>query len=548
MLNNMMKSFSWVPAKLLLVMLAACGGGPGGGSPGDSPTQNFVAIDSGLIRGTQSSGLVTYKGIPYAKPPVGTLRWKATQLPDSWTGVREATTYGANCAQISLDGFKTLLGSEDCLFLNVWAPVRTTTALLPVFVYLHAGGNFSSSGDLDFSRFANAGPVIVVTLNYRLGSFGFLGHANLKAEDPNNSTGNYGILDQIAALKWVQRNIQQFGGDPSRVTLGGYSAGAHDTAVLIASPLAKNLFSAAAVMSHSWFVQPQSVVTNTAAVAVTFLGCDGAADVVACLRSKSTAEVALLPGNGGSGNTDKDPRCASIGCRFNLASVDGYVLPKTPLQIVRDATHNKVPVLIGSTKTEVTTSYKENKLNIQTGSEYLTILSLQFPAAGAAQKIYDLYPPGNYTADFYTAPASAYIIAVGDIHYHCSARSMLNEFASKQTQPVWQYVWAHGPASPYYAGHYTDFPYVFLIDLPATISASEVTLSNSMSKTWLRFIANHDPQSDTLIWPAYDLTTYKFRVWETPELLGSTPVVQSQWRHAQCNLLAQNGFDWEYFP
>ncbi len=530
-----------------LIILTACGGGSGDPStPGNPSTPGTVITESGSIRGTQSSGLVSYKGIPYAKPPVGTLRWKATQLPEAWTGVRDATSFGANCTQVSF-ATSELIGSEDCLVLNVWAPIRTTTSLLPVFVYLHPGANFSGSGDIDFSRFAKAGPVIVVSLNYRLGPFGFLGQADLKAEDPNGSTGNYGILDQIAALKWVQRNIQQFGGDPMRVTLGGYSAGAHDTAVLVASPLAKNLFSAAAVMSHSWMVQPQNIVTNTAQVAVTFLGCDAAADIVACLRSKSTAQVASLPGNGASHNTDKDPRCASIGCRFNLASVDGYVLPKTPRQIVRDGTHNKVPMLIGSTKTEMTTSYIENKLNILTDSEYLSILSLHFPAPNLAQKVYNLYPPGNYTADYYSATASAYIIALGDIYYHCSARSMLNEITDKQTQPIWQYVWGHGPNSPEYAGHFTDNRYIFLTD-SNNMTASEVTLSDSMSSTWLRFIANHDPQSTALLWPAYDQTTYKFRVWETTELLGGTPVVQTQWRHAQCNLLAQNGFDWEYFP
>lgn len=534
-----------VAGLISLIILTACSSGSGG----SSATPIAAQTDSGTVQGVTDGNLNLYKGIPYAKPPVGTLRWKAPQRPDPWTGERSATSFGPHCAQTGLTT-PGLSGSEDCLTLNVWAPTQSATALLPVFVYLHEGANLVGSGDIDFSRFAQAGPVVVVSLNYRLGPFGFLGHPGLATEDPHGSTGNYGILDQIAALQWVQRNIRNFDGDPARVTVGGYSAGAHDTAVLVTSPLAQGLFSAAVVMSHTWMVQPAAVVTNTAQVAVTFLGCDAAPDVVACLRGKNAAEIVAVPGNGTS-NLAADPRCNSESCRFNLASVDGYVLPKTPRQIVRDGTHNKVPMLIGSTTHEWTTTYyilnTEQGFVIATDVDYQYVLSKTFPAA-AANMVHTLYPPSSYTADYYSAPASAYIIAMGDIFNHCPVRSMLNEIGTHQTQPLWQYVWAHGPNPPLYAGHMTDFPYIFLTYAPGSLSSPEQTLSSNMSGAWLRFIANHDPRSGTLDWPAYQPVTYNFRVWETPEVLGSNPVVQATWRHSQCGLLEQNGFDWEVFP
>jgi para-nitrobenzyl esterase len=331
------------------------------------------------------------------------------------------------------------------------------------------------------------------------------------------------------------------------VTVGGYSAGAHDTAVLMSSPLAQGLFSAAIVMSHTWMVQPAAVVANTAQVAARYLNCDTAANVVACLRSKTAAEVAAVPGNGTS-HLDADASCATIGCRFNLASVDGHVLPKTPRQIVRDGTHNRIPLLVGSTAHEWTTTYYILNQQINTNTDYLNTLYLQFPTA-MADAIYALYPSSAFTSlGYYTAPATAYIVAMGDIFNHCPARNMLNEIGARQTQSLWQYLWAHGPAPPLFAGHNTDFPYIMLTYAPGSLSGAEQSLSELMSGAWLRFIIDHDPQSSSVDWPAYQPATYNFRVWETPESLGGSPVAQSQWRHAACDLLEQNGFDWEWFP
>jgi para-nitrobenzyl esterase len=522
----------------LVVLLAACGGG-GGSSSGSDATK--VTVDSGTVRGSSDGSVTSFKGIPYAKPPVGSLRWKPPQAVDAWAGERSATSFGPHCTQTGLT-VSAVTGQEDCLMLNVWAPVRTTSDLLPVFVYLHEGGNLVGSGDYDLSRLAKLGPAVVVSLNYRLGPFGFLGHPAFAAEDAHGTTGNYGIMDQIAALQWVQRNIQQFGGDPARVLLGGYSAGAHDTAVLVTSPLAHGLFSRAVVMSHSWMVQRASVVANTAAVATRFLGCDGLADDAAtrdCMRAKTAAEVVAVPGNGTS-NMGADPSCATAGCRFNLASVDGYVLPKTPRQIVRDGNHNAVPMIIGSTSTEWTTTVQILGLSITSDADYLAIQQAQF-GTSLGQAAYNLYPPSAVAVppSGYTAQTWAYVASMGDIDHHCPVRNMLNEIGARQTQPLWQYVWAHGASAPYYAGHATDLPYFLQTYTPGSLSSDEEALAAAMSGSLLRFAATGDPGSPT--WPAYTVASPSFGIWALPG------AIQSGWRHPQCDALEAAGFDWEWF-
>jgi len=216
-----------------------------------------VTIDSGALEGTVDSttGTLVFKGIPYAAPPVGSLRWRPTQPPAHWRGVRAAQQLGHNCMQSQpysdIDPYSAGV-SEDCLYLNVWTTsLGSSAAARPVMVWIHGGGFFAGFGGEERhngARLAQKGAV-VVTLNYRLGPFGFLTHPALTAESPRNASGNYGLLDQIAALKWVQRNIARFGGDPARVTIFGESAGGMSVGSLIASPLAKGLFQRAILES-----------------------------------------------------------------------------------------------------------------------------------------------------------------------------------------------------------------------------------------------------------------------------------------------------------
>ena len=207
-----------------------------------------MKIDTGTLEGLDTAGVMVFRGIPYARPPVDALRWRAPLPTRPWRGVRDAKQLGHNCIQhqpySDIDPFAAGV-SEDCLYLNVWTKSLDTRATRrPVMVWIHGGGFFAGFGGEERhngARLAKKGAV-VVTLNYRLGAFGFLAHPAFASESPYHAAGNYGLLDQIAALQWVQRNIARFGGDPSRVTIFGESAGGMSVGSLIASPLAKGLF------------------------------------------------------------------------------------------------------------------------------------------------------------------------------------------------------------------------------------------------------------------------------------------------------------------
>src|SRR6516225_7634296 len=213
-----------------------------------------VTIESGKLRGSSTDGVVSFKGIPFAAPPVGQLRWRAPQPVAPWSGVREATSFQSDCMQVPFPSDAAPLGTkpaEDCLYLNVWKPDAATTDKLPVMVWIYGGGfvnGGSSPAVYDGSQFAKKG-VVFVSFNYRLGRFGFFAHPALTRENADGLLGNYGFLDQIAALQWVQKNILAFGGDPGNVTIFGESAGGFSVHMLMGSPLAQGLFHKAIIES-----------------------------------------------------------------------------------------------------------------------------------------------------------------------------------------------------------------------------------------------------------------------------------------------------------
>ena len=216
------------------------------------PTQ--VAVDSGIVQGAIHAQVLFFKGIPFAAPPVGALRWRPPQPVEHWSGVRQARTYGADCMQIPFPSDAAPLGmspAEDCLYLNVWRPAQRTSRKLPVMVWIYGGGfvnGGSSPAVYDGSQFARDG-IVLVSFNYRLGNFGFFAHPALSSEQRGNPLGNYALMDQIGALEWVQRNIAAFGGDPTNVTVFGESAGGMSVHVLLTTPLARGLFQKAIIES-----------------------------------------------------------------------------------------------------------------------------------------------------------------------------------------------------------------------------------------------------------------------------------------------------------
>jgi para-nitrobenzyl esterase len=312
-----------------------------------------VAIDTGTLEGVvdSPSGVIVFRGIPYAAPPVGELRWRPPQPPEHWTGVRPASQLGHNCMQHQpygdIDPFAAGV-SEDCLNLNVWTSSLDANApRRPVMVWIHGGGFWAGFGGEERH---NGAPLakkgaVVVTLNYRLGPFGFLAHASLAAESPHHAAGNYGLLDQIAALQWVQRNIARFGGDPSRVTIFGESAGGFSVGSLIASPLAKGLFQRAILESGTGVGAGIASRDDARAVALRFadsLGVHGVrADAAAHLR-------ALNPDTVLAASLHLGPP----GAPAFYPVVDGWVLPHAVDSTLASGKANLVPVIAGTNRDE----------------------------------------------------------------------------------------------------------------------------------------------------------------------------------------------------
>ncbi|CAN5460585.1 hypothetical protein BH09GEM1_BH09GEM1_34040 [soil metagenome] len=318
-----------------------------------------VPTDAGVLSGSVDapSGVFVFRGIPYAAPPVGDARWRAPARAANWAGVRSAEKDGRNCIQdqvySDIDAFAAGI-SEDCLYLNVWTTTTNASAGRPVMVWIHGGGYTAGYGDEprhNGSRLAQKGAV-VVTLNYRMGPFGFFAHPALAAES-NGASGNYGIMDQVAALEWVQRNIAQFGGDPSKVTIFGESAGGNSVGALIASPLAKGLFRGGILQSGTGLGGPRSK-DDMYAEGVKFASLLG----VGGTGADAAAKLRAIPADSLQRATRKpDGKGGFMGVFATRLTRDGWVLPTTVDSALARGTANPVPVLVGANGGEGDNAY-----------------------------------------------------------------------------------------------------------------------------------------------------------------------------------------------
>ncbi|MBZ5586236.1 MAG: carboxylesterase family protein [Acidobacteriia bacterium] len=301
--------------------------------------QEPVRVDGGLITGTPTPqwtpDVRVFRGIPYAAPPVGDLRWRPPQPVIPWQGAKAADHFSAACLQAPTDteGNAWREGmvpvSEDCLFINVWTPAQNADARLPVMVFIHGGGNTrgaASENQYDGAYLAKKG-VVFVSFNYRMGAFGFLAHPDLTRESEHHASGNYAALDQIAALQWVQRNIAKFGGDPATVMIFGHSAGAGNTCVLLASPLAKGLFHRALTQSSASLARNMTLADAEA----------NGAKFAESLGAKSIADLRRMPAE-----------ALMKGARMGGAVVDGWVLPQDVYSTFAAGKQNDVPTVVGS--------------------------------------------------------------------------------------------------------------------------------------------------------------------------------------------------------
>jgi para-nitrobenzyl esterase len=369
------KLLGWIAGALLLsiVVFVLYVQGRGGRYP-SSPPSSFanlslpgagtatasdpvVQIDAGTVRGLAIGSIVAFRGIPYARPPVGELRWAPPQPPVAWQGVRDATQPGSACTQRSSglapffspmaeaygSSFEQppLQSSEDCLYLDVWQPQWPVKESLPVMVWLHGGSNTVGSGTqstYDGVSLARRG-VVLVTLNYRLGVMGFFSHPELTAESPHHSSGNYGLLDQLAALAWVKRNIAQFGGDPNNVTLFGESAGGIDSGQLMISPLSDGLFRHVISESGPLFGPARTLAEaeSFGSAVSALLPAEPQSTALRKLRELPAAEVEQLVVKA------KEHFPADI----TSSTADGWVLPQSPQQAFLNASMQKVDLLIG---------------------------------------------------------------------------------------------------------------------------------------------------------------------------------------------------------
>lgn len=330
-----------LPALLLPLALAGCavqGAGPDGAPDALAAATPGARTAVGRLEGMQEAGVRAFKGIPFAQPPVGALRWQAPQPFPAWSGVRQANAFGPRCMQLPLFSdmvFRSNGMSEDCLYLNVWTPATRAGGKLPVLVYFYGGGLQGGDGSeprYDGAAMARQG-IVAVTVNYRLGAFGFMAHPALSAASPHKASGNYGFMDQAAVLHWVRANIAAFGGDPRRVTIAGESAGSFSVSAQMASPLAKDLIAGAIGESGALLgLTPLPGLREGEAVGERF-GAMLNAPTLAQLRALPAEEV--LRGASGP-NT----------WRFG-AIVDGYVLPRKPAEIYAAGEQAHVPLLAG---------------------------------------------------------------------------------------------------------------------------------------------------------------------------------------------------------
>jgi para-nitrobenzyl esterase len=441
------------------------------------------------------SSITSFKGIPFAAPPIGDLRWRPPVAPAAWEGVRKADTFGASCMQVVHGDFlpwtKEFLvqnqTSEDCLYLNIWTPKLSTSADLPVVVYIHGGAFSEGSGSIavyDGTKLASTG-LIVVTINYRLGVFGLLAHPDLTAESNHHASGNYGFMDQIAALKWVQNNIRGFGGDPRRVTIWGQSAGAFSVAALIASPEAKGLFQRAIADSGLGDADlPMPSLSTAEEAGVKFANSHNAHSIKE-LRAIPASELLPRPED-------------STGPRF-WPVLDGWILPKSPLALSDQGADSDVPVITG---------YQAND-GLLSGPPAHSASAFSEMAhryyGGMADEFLTLYP-AHSDDEIQAATLESNRDRERVSMYLWAARRL-----KTHKSPVYTYYFDRAmpwPQHPEFGAFHTgEIPYFFknlgALDRPWEAIDSQV--SNTASSYLREFAKNGDPNAkETPKWPACD--------------------------------------------
>lgn len=467
-----------------------------------------VATTHGTVHGKKDGDTLAFLGIPYAAPPTGDLRFRAPQSPACWSGARDATEYGSACVQDMPTGGAA--GYEDCLYLNVWTPSKSGSPR-PVLFFVHGGGLLFGSGSQDLlfegtgnlyrgQALADERDVVVVTINYRLGELGFLAHPSLSAEDDHGSSGNYGMLDQIAALRWVQENIAAFGGDPGRVMLFGESAGGLSTCLLVSSPLAKGLFSGALIQSGGCIAATRESRYSQGASVVNAVGCTEADDVPACLRKKSVNAYRVPPPSGiGMFVFNDIQRAWEMPFGPNI---DDYVFSESPIVSIREGRHNKVPLAVGTNATEFDIFIPPGTIN--TCPEYWALVGTIF--GKHADEVL-----AHYSCFDYVLPHWAAVDVATDFMFTCPARRIARAAKEGGSAATYRYystqTYTNSPLTLLRSFHAAELPFVFrTFDvLGYNPTEGDLALSTAMAGYWTRFAATGNPNdASAFTWPLYD--------------------------------------------
>jgi para-nitrobenzyl esterase len=480
-----------------------------------------VRVDGGTVSGTSgaSGEIRMFKGIPYAAPPIGDLRWKAPRPVAHWDGVRQATQFAARCMQGGFGGGGGRQGggrqgrqtgappaaaapaapaaftppaqpptSEDCLYLNVWTPATSASDRKPVMVFTYGGGFTSGAGSeprYDGEALAKKG-VVVVTSNYRLGAFGWFAHPELTKESGHHASGNYGLMDAVAALKWVQKNIAAFGGDPSNVTIFGESAGAFSVASMVGSPEAKGLFRHAIAESGAWMGIRMGRMTTLAQAE------DAGQKMADAMGAKSIADLRAKSAD----DLLRDGRPGGM-------IVDGWYVPEDLSNTFAQGKQNDVDILVGSNQDEGTFFQRQGP----PAAQFVTQIKERW--SDLADSFLTLYP----AATDEQANTSSLSAMRDEMTWHAR---LWAELTAKRGKKAYVYYFTHvPPAAPGQpsrgATHTAELAYVFSNLIPANRDWPDVDkkLADAMSTYWANFARNGDPNGNGLpVWPAYkDKTT-----------------------------------------
>ena len=470
-----------------------------------------VSVTGGSVRGTMDSDQAVFKAIPFAAAPVGEFRWREPLPPKPWTGTRDATQFPATCVQTRG------AGSEDCLYLNVWAPEWPAKASKPVMIWFHGGGNTDGGTDTPLyygTSLAKHG-VVVVTAQYRLGMFGFFAHRELTNESPHRVSGNYGLLDQIAAIEWVRDNIAAFGGDPNAITIFGESAGAEDVGLLLVSPLTKGMFHRAIAQSGPLRRIYPSLAHQE----------DACADIAKVLDAPEENQIAFLRGLPASALLAALP--ARRDCRS--IAIDGYVLHDQPLKLYAEGKQHAVSFMLGNTLREGFNTVPLNGLRDTIQAQY----------ASLAPRALELYQVDRATAPPDRLYGDAAVQYGTDQAHRC--RVVLTGLQHQRTgRPFYQFQFSRNlpGRTPSSSTHADDLAFTF--GEPALMewelrSAADRTLSDQMQYYWTNFAKTGDPNGpDAPVWPAFDPVKRAYM-----SFADSGAAAGEGLRRAQCDLFLE---------